>query len=67
MGLIAVCLVCLVAIPMQALASLDIVPGQSATVSDTGGDPINLRVTYRDSHPPTGAGPHVGFRCARSL
>jgi formylglycine-generating enzyme required for sulfatase activity len=32
-----------------------------------GGDPINLRVTYRDSHPPTGAGPHVGFRCARSL
>lgn len=30
-----------------------------------GGDPINMRVTYRDSHPPTGAGPHVGFRCAR--
>lgn len=32
-----------------------------------GGDPVNLRVTYRDSHPPTGAGPHVGFRCVRSL
>jgi formylglycine-generating enzyme required for sulfatase activity len=32
-----------------------------------GGDPVNLRVAYRDSHPPTGAGPHVGFRCARSL
>jgi formylglycine-generating enzyme required for sulfatase activity len=32
-----------------------------------GGDPVNLRLTYRDSHPPTGAGPHVGFRCARSL
>jgi formylglycine-generating enzyme required for sulfatase activity len=31
-----------------------------------GGDPVNLRVTYRDSHPPVGAGPHVGFRCARS-
>ncbi len=31
-----------------------------------GGAPVNLRVTYRDSHPPTDAGPHVGFRCARS-
>lgn len=31
-----------------------------------GGDPVNLRVSYRDSHLPTGAGPHVGFRCARS-
>ena len=45
--LLAVCLVCLVAIPMEALASLDIVPGQSATVSDTGGDPINLRAKPR--------------------
>lgn len=27
---------------------------------------VNLRVRYRDSHPETGAGPHVGFRCARS-
>jgi sulfatase modifying factor 1 len=26
---------------------------------------INLRVHYRDSHPASGAGPHVGFRCAR--
>jgi formylglycine-generating enzyme required for sulfatase activity len=32
-----------------------------------GGSPVNLRVAYRDSHPPEGAGPHVGFRCARSL
>ncbi|HEU5088027.1 MAG TPA: SUMF1/EgtB/PvdO family nonheme iron enzyme [Roseiflexaceae bacterium] len=32
-----------------------------------GGSPVNLRVAYRDSHPPTGAGPHVGFRCAQSL
>jgi formylglycine-generating enzyme required for sulfatase activity len=32
-----------------------------------GGSPLNLRVAYRDSHPPTGAGPHVGFRCAQSL
>jgi formylglycine-generating enzyme required for sulfatase activity len=32
-----------------------------------GGDPVNLRLTYRDSHPPIGAGSHVGFRCARSL
>jgi formylglycine-generating enzyme required for sulfatase activity len=30
------------------------------------GAPINLRVAYRDSHPPCGAGAHVGFRCARS-
>jgi formylglycine-generating enzyme required for sulfatase activity len=30
-----------------------------------GGEPVNLRVTYRDSHPPDGAGPHVGFRCVR--
>jgi formylglycine-generating enzyme required for sulfatase activity len=30
-----------------------------------GGAPVNLRVAYRDSHPPDGAGPHVGFRCAR--
>lgn len=32
-----------------------------------GGSAINLRVAYRDSHPPTGAGDHVGFRCAASL
>jgi formylglycine-generating enzyme required for sulfatase activity len=31
-----------------------------------GGSPINLRVRFRDSHPAGGAGPHVGFRCARS-
>ena len=24
-----------------------------------------LRVRYRDSHPELGAGPHVGFRCAK--
>ena len=30
-----------------------------------GGSPVNLRVRYRDSHPESGAGPHVGFRCAR--
>jgi len=29
-----------------------------------GGSPVNLRVTYRDSHPVDGAGNHVGFRCA---
>jgi formylglycine-generating enzyme required for sulfatase activity len=32
-----------------------------------GGSPVNLRVRYRDSHPELGAGPHVGFRCARSV
>ena len=32
-----------------------------------GGSPVNLRVRYRDSHPELGAGPHVGFRCARSM
>jgi formylglycine-generating enzyme required for sulfatase activity len=31
-----------------------------------GGAPVNLRAAYRDSHPPDGAGDHVGFRCARS-
>lgn len=30
-----------------------------------GGAPLNLRVTYRDSHPAEGAGNHVGFRCAQ--
>jgi formylglycine-generating enzyme required for sulfatase activity len=29
------------------------------------GAAVNLRVRYRDSHPANGAGPHVGFRCAR--
>jgi formylglycine-generating enzyme required for sulfatase activity len=29
------------------------------------GAAVNLRVRYRDSHPATGAGRHVGFRCAR--
>jgi formylglycine-generating enzyme required for sulfatase activity len=31
-----------------------------------GGAPVNLRVAYRDSHPPEGARDFVGFRCARS-
>lgn len=30
-----------------------------------GGAPINLRLRFRDSHPPEGAGSHVGFRCVR--
>lgn len=30
-----------------------------------GGAPLNLRVTYRDSHPANGAQPFVGFRCAK--
>ena len=29
-----------------------------------GRSPVNLRVTYRDSHAPENAGDHVGFRCA---
>jgi len=29
------------------------------------GDPINLWVDYRDSHPPNGSQPFVGFRCAK--
>ena len=33
----------LTALPFDALAATDIVPGETATVSDTGGDPINLR------------------------
>lgn len=31
-----------------------------------GGAPINLRITYRDSHQPANAGDHVGFRCAQT-
>ena len=31
-----------------------------------GGEPINLWVEYRDSHPPTAAKDFVGFRCAKS-
>ena len=30
-----------------------------------GGSPINLRVAYRDSHPPTGSENFVGFRCVK--
>jgi formylglycine-generating enzyme required for sulfatase activity len=29
-----------------------------------GGSPVNLRVTYRDSHSPENSVEHVGFRCA---
>ena len=32
-----------------------------------GGAPLNLRVTYRDSHPPDGAKDFVGFRCTKSM
>jgi formylglycine-generating enzyme required for sulfatase activity len=31
-----------------------------------GAAPANLRVAYRDSHPASGAGNHVGFRCVRA-
>jgi len=31
-----------------------------------GASPVNMRVTFRDSHLPENAGDHVGFRCARS-
>jgi sulfatase modifying factor 1 len=30
-----------------------------------GGDPVNLWVKYRDSHPPNGSREFVGFRCAK--
>ncbi len=32
-----------------------------------GGAHVNLRSRFRDSHPPTGAGDHVGFRCVREV
>ena len=32
-----------------------------------GGSAINLRTTFRDSHPVTGAGNHVGFRCVKDI
>jgi formylglycine-generating enzyme required for sulfatase activity len=47
---------------LDAIASRRVIRGGS-----WGGAPINLRVSYRDSHPPDGAGPHVGFRCARPV
>jgi len=31
-----------------------------------GGHPVNLWVEYRDSHPPEGSQPFIGFRCAKS-
>jgi uncharacterized protein YgiM (DUF1202 family) len=40
---LVVCLVCVISIPGEVMASLDIAPGQSAVVGGTGGDPINLR------------------------
>lgn len=30
-----------------------------------GGSPLNLRIAYRDSHPPNGSQDFVGFRCAK--
>jgi uncharacterized protein YgiM (DUF1202 family) len=41
--MVAIALLLAINIPVAALASTSIVPGQSATVSDTGGDAINLR------------------------
>ncbi|MBV9926645.1 MAG: SUMF1/EgtB/PvdO family nonheme iron enzyme, partial [Acidobacteria bacterium] len=29
------------------------------------GAPVNMRVAYRDSHPPNGSREFVGFRCAK--
>lgn len=31
-----------------------------------GGGPVNLRISYRDSHPPDAAKDFVGFRCAQT-
>lgn len=45
----------------QAVNSRRVIRGGS-----WGGAPVNLRVAYRDSHPPEGARDFVGFRCARS-
>ena len=32
-----------------------------------GGSDVNLRIGFRDSHPVTGAGNHVGFRCVKDI
>jgi uncharacterized protein YgiM (DUF1202 family) len=48
---LVLCLVCLGTLPTQALASLDIAPGQTAVVVDTGGDPINLRAEPHTGSP----------------
>jgi formylglycine-generating enzyme required for sulfatase activity len=61
--------------PIERSGNRDLIPLSAALNATTrrvirggswGGSAINLRVRYRDSHPPAGAGDHVGFRCARS-
>lgn len=57
-------------------AALDVLASQESLFAITtrrvirggswGGAPINLRVSYRDSHPPLNATDFVGFRCATS-
>ncbi len=52
-------------------------PNHAATAADGsrrvirggsyGAAALQLRVAFRDSHPVTGAGPHVGFRCAADV
>jgi len=32
-----------------------------------GGSELNLRISFRDSHPVTGAANHVGFRCVKDI
>jgi len=65
--------------PIDGAAQLDPVAGGDLFVGESyrsvktrrvlrggsyGAGPVNLLITYRDSHLPTNAGDHVGFRCA---
>ena len=46
---------------LAAMGSRKVIRGGSF-----GADPLQLRVTFRDSHKPDDPVPHVGFRCVRS-
>jgi formylglycine-generating enzyme required for sulfatase activity len=61
------------AVQINPVAGGDLFPGNSFRQIKTrrsirggsfGAAPINMRVTFRDSHLPENAGDHVGFRCA---
>src|SRR5688572_3246966 len=49
LSLVALAAILLTAVPLEALASLDLVSGQTAVISDANGDPVNLRAKPRTS------------------
>ena len=49
LSLVALAAALLTAVPLEALASLDLASGQTAIISDANGDPVNLRTKPRTS------------------